>query len=85
MKKATTVPNSRQSPSVRARDAKVTLPCTREQKDELSQRAMVAGLSMANYLRSLLHWPLEEHGARKDLTASDRRAKQRGGQTPRLH
>ena len=69
MSKSKTVPNSRQDASVRARDAKVTLPCTREQKRELSQRATVAGLSVANYLRSLLHWPLEEHGARKDLTS----------------
>lgn len=67
MKKSITVPNSSQAPKPRARDAKVTLPCTLDQKEELTQKATTAGLSVSNYLRSILHWPLEEQGARKDL------------------
>ncbi|MES2357429.1 MAG: hypothetical protein V4529_03715 [Gemmatimonadota bacterium] len=70
MRKFITVPNSSQGINPRMRDAKVTLPCTSEQKRELTRRATEAGLSVANFLRSLLQWPLEEHGARKDLDRS---------------
>jgi len=67
VKKIITVPNSSQAARRRTRDAKVTLPCTVDQKEELTQKATAAGLSVSNFLRLLLHWPLEEHGARKDL------------------
>lgn len=66
----TTVPNSYRGESVsRARETKVTLPCSQDQKAELEQRAQEQGLSIANYLRSLLGWPLEQQGSRKDLIA----------------
>lgn len=51
----------------RARDTKVTLPCSWEQKAELEQMASASGLNVANYLRKLLGWSLERHGSRKDL------------------
>ncbi|MEW6208024.1 MAG: hypothetical protein AB1631_06640 [Acidobacteriota bacterium] len=38
-----------------------------EQKADLEKRASRSGLSVPNYLRSLLGWPLERQGARKDL------------------
>lgn len=63
----TTVPNSAQHPSPRMREAKVTLPCTAAQKRDLTLRAGESGLSVANYLRQMLGWELEAHGARKDL------------------
>lgn len=56
----------------RVRETKVTLPCSREQKLALEQRAKQQGLNVANYLRSLLGWPLEQHGYRKDLPTSHR-------------
>lgn len=72
-KNGTTVPDSRQQGLLRTREAKVTLPCSVAQKAELTDRATAAGLSIANYLRSLIGWPLEEHGFRKDLTRPKRR------------
>ena len=51
----------------RARETKVTIPCSREQKAELEQRAREQRLSVANYLRLLLGWPMEQQGRRKDL------------------
>lgn len=68
MPKRTTVPNSGQEARSRTRHAKVTLPCSHEQKAEITLRARQAGLSVSNLLRSLLGWPLEEQGARKDLS-----------------
>lgn len=50
------------------RETKVTLPCSNEQKKDLEDRAAAAGLSVANYLRQRLDWPLEKQGERKDLT-----------------
>lgn len=38
-----------------------------EQKADLEKRASRSGLTVPNYLRSLLGWPLEQQGARKDL------------------
>ena len=64
----TTVPNSSQAKNSRTRHTKVTLPCSHEQKAEISARARQAGLSVSNFLRSILGWPLEEQGARKDLS-----------------
>ena len=51
----------------RTRETKVTLPCSQDQKTELERRAREQGLSIANYLRSMLDWPLEQQGSRKDL------------------
>jgi hypothetical protein len=51
----------------RVRDSKVILYLTEEQKTDLDARAQASGLSVPNYLRSLLGWPLERQGARKDL------------------
>lgn len=51
----------------RARETKITLPCSQIQKTELEQRAKEQQLSVSNYLRSLLGWPLEQQGHRKDL------------------
>jgi len=55
----------------RVRETKLTLPCSQSQKKEVEQRAEREGLSITNYLRSLLGWPMEQQGNRKDLmTAS---------------
>ena len=51
----------------RVHDTKVILYLTEEQKTDLDERARQAGLTVPNYLRSLLGWPLEKQGARKDL------------------
>lgn len=67
----TTVRHSGQGQISRARETKVSLPCTREQKEEIASRAREAGLSVSNYLRTLLGWRLEEQGARKDLSRVD--------------
>jgi hypothetical protein len=52
----------------RTRETKVTFYMSKEQKAELEKKAQDAGLSVLNYLRSLLGWPLEQQGARKDLS-----------------
>jgi hypothetical protein len=49
------------------RETRITLHMSEAQKAELAERARQAGLSMPNYLRSLLGWPLEQQGTRKDL------------------
>jgi|GEM_PF-5665641 len=54
----------------RARDTKVTLPCTWSQKAELEQRAKEHGVTISNYLRLLLGWPPEQQGSRKDVQAN---------------
>jgi hypothetical protein len=51
----------------RVRETKLTFYLSEEQKTELDERARHAGLTVSNYLRSLLGWPLERQGARKDL------------------
>lgn len=51
----------------RIREARFTFYLSEEQKIELSVRARQAGLTVPNYLRSLLGWPLEQQGTRKDL------------------
>jgi hypothetical protein len=61
------VQNSSQERSPRTRETKITLPCSRQQKAAIEALAREHGLSLANYLRSLLGWPLEQHGSRKDL------------------
>ena len=55
----------------RARESKITLPCSHEQQDELKDRARRRGLNVANYLWSLLGWPLEQQGQRKDLSPKE--------------
>ena len=54
------------------RDAKVTLPCSAAQKAMLELAASERGLSIANYLRAILGWPLEQQGKRKDLIPQGR-------------
>jgi membrane-bound lytic murein transglycosylase B len=39
-----------------------------DQRADLEKKAHDAGLSILNYLRSLLGWALEQQGARKDLS-----------------
>jgi len=56
----------------RIRDTRITFYLSDEQKIELEQRAENAGLSAQNYLRSLLGWPAEKQGSRKDLAATSR-------------
>jgi hypothetical protein len=51
----------------RIRENKITFYMSAEQKIELEARAKRAGLTVPNYLRSLLGWPIEQQGARKDL------------------
>ncbi len=51
----------------RAREAKITFYMSEEQKSDLEKRAGAEGMTVSNYLRSLLRWPLEQQGARKDL------------------
>jgi hypothetical protein len=53
----------------RIRETKITLYMSEEQKADLRMRARAAGLTVPNYLRSLLGWPLEQQGTRKDLAA----------------
>jgi hypothetical protein len=55
------------------REARLTFHMSLEQKAELQLRASQTGLSVPNYLRSLLGWPPERQGTRKDL--SDRQSK----------
>ncbi len=43
------------------------------QKANLEARAQVAGLTVPNYLRSLLGWPLEQQGTRKDLAVAPKK------------
>lgn len=50
------------------REKLLCLHCTQEQKAEVESRAAAAGLTVSNYLRSLLGWPQEKQGQRKDLT-----------------
>ncbi len=57
----------------RARETKISLPCSQDQKQELARRAQEQELSVTNYLRSLLGWPLERQGSRKDLTIEAKR------------
>jgi len=52
----------------RTRETKITFYMSKEQKAELEKKAQEAGLTVLNYLRSLLGWPLEQQGARKDLS-----------------
>lgn len=56
----------------RIRDTRITFYLSDEQKIELEQRAENAGLSVQNYLRSLLGWPAEKQGYRKDLATASR-------------
>lgn len=58
----------------RIRETKITLPCSREQKQELEHKAKALGMSVANYLRSVLGFPLEQQGHRKDLSDSTAKA-----------
>ncbi len=51
----------------RVRETRLTFYLSEEQKTELDERARRAGITVPNYLRSLLGWPLERQGARKDL------------------
>jgi len=51
----------------RIRETKITFYLSVEQRVELDARAKQAGLSVQNYLRSMLGWPVEQQGARKDL------------------
>jgi hypothetical protein len=51
----------------RIRENKITFYLSAEQKIEIEARAEHAGLTVPNYLRSLLGWPIEQQGARKDL------------------
>ena len=57
----------------RARDTRVTLPCSWEQKEDLVRRAKQKGLSVSNYLRLVLGWPFEQQGNRKDLVTKARK------------
>lgn len=57
----------------RVRDTKVILYLTEEQRCDLAERARQAGLSVPNYLRSLLGWPNERPGNRKDLMPAEER------------
>jgi hypothetical protein len=59
-----------------ARENKITFYMSEEQKADLEKRASRSGLTVSNYLRSLLGWPLERQGARKDLIT--KQAKTRG-------
>ncbi len=52
----------------RTRETKITFYMSKEQKAELEKKAQDSGLTVLNYLRSLLGWPLEQQGARKDLS-----------------
>ena len=52
---------------VKVREARITFYMSEGQKTELEERARQAGLTVQNYLRLLLGWPLEQQGARKDL------------------
>ncbi len=61
----------------RIREAKITFYMSEEQKVELNERARRTGLTIPNYLRSLLGWPLEQQGARKDLVSAPRKSGQR--------
>lgn len=63
----------------RTRETKVTLPCTYEQKAELELRAREKGLTIANYLRQLIGWPLEHQGTRKDLLSTKQSKLKKGG------
>jgi len=56
----------------RIRDTRIAFYLSDEQKIELEQRAENAGLSVQNYLRSLLGWPAEQQGSRKDLVTTAR-------------
>lgn len=62
----------------RIRETKITFYMSKEQKANLEARARAAGLTAPNYLRSLLGWPLEQQGSRKDLAASKRRSPKAG-------
>lgn len=55
----------------RARETKISIPCSNAQKAEVERRSQQQGLSTANYLRKLLGWPLEQHGRRKDLATDE--------------
>ena len=51
----------------RIRETKFTFYLSEEQKADLYDRARKAGLTVPNYLRSLLGWPPEKQGERKDI------------------
>jgi hypothetical protein len=57
---------------VKVREARITFYMSKGQKTELEERARQAGLTVQNYLRLLLGWPLEQQGARKDLAPDHR-------------
>ena len=57
----------------RIRETKITFYMSEEQKADLQAKAQAAGLTVPNYLRSLLGWPLEQQGTRKDLAAAPKR------------
>ena len=68
----------------RTRETKITFYMSEEQKAELEKKAQEAGLTVLNYLRSLLGWPLEQQGTRKDLSSksqshSNKQSKNRNG------
>ena len=58
----------------RVREAKITIPCSIDQKAEVERKSQEQGLSTANYLRKLLGWPLEQQGERKDLAMRERQS-----------
>ncbi len=51
----------------RVRGNQICVSCSEEQKAEVERKADEAGLSVSNYLRRFLGWPLEQQGKRKDL------------------
>lgn len=53
----------------RVRETKLTFYLSEDQKAELDERARRAGMTVQNYLRSLLGWPIERQGTRKDLAS----------------
>jgi len=63
----------------RIRETKITFYMTKEQKASLLARARAAGLTVPNYLRSLLGWPLEQQGMRKDLALAPRKRSRKTG------
>lgn len=50
----------------------VTLNLSIEQYEELLKRAEEKELTIANYLRELIGFPIEQHGKRKDLAEKEK-------------
>ena len=61
----------------RTRETKITFYMSKAQKSELEKRAREASLTVLNYLRSLLGWPPEQQGARKDLASASKKSSQK--------